>query len=410
MIAPRQQVVLGLLLVLAPGVAIADKTNAEKAPANPEPRYRMPAIMVITHVDWPEQAEHRDTMAKFVADKGFTGVEVEMEMLDVLRKHGLYARLGGDLGKMVGAAEKLKDDPAVFAYFVSDRKRKSSFPGFADWARLFEKFDPNHPTMFINRALWNEMGEFVKIVKPKLLDYYHYHWQPRRRGEWHYFFLMVTRALGQENGIPVMRCVDAGRSPGQIRQTMYTSLAYGVQGFHFWPPWHIGHQKNDKGEPVLKDGKVVPTITPWGETIASVCADLRSMGPILLKSRSVGVYHVDPVLVGCQKVKDDSWFEPSGKHVVVGHFEDPEGHDYLLVVNGDAGTKREATLRFMPRATNLQRLDPKDGKWKALETTTEAGRTSVKLEIEPGTGRMLKVDVAEAPAKPAANSKESGSQ
>ena len=58
-----------------------------------------------------------------------------------------------------------------------------SFPGFARTARAFEAADLNHPTLFINRAEYNQFPEFVDVVKPMVLDYYHYHWWPKNHPE-----------------------------------------------------------------------------------------------------------------------------------------------------------------------------------------------------------------------------------
>jgi len=381
---------LGLFLACLP-LVFAAEGDKKPRPAKVKVRYRMPAIMFVTHVDWPKDAKHRETMAKFVADKGFNCVEAEMDLLDVCRKHKLYVRLGGDLNAMLKAAPRLKDDPAVFAYFISDRRRSRSFPTFAKIARAYEKADPNHPTMFINRANWNEFTRFTDQVKPMLLDYYHYHWNPRRHPERNTLYQHMFRELGQKNGIPVMRCVAADVAAGPLRQTMYTGLAYGQQAFHFWPPWHVGHKKDAKGQPLLdKQGKIVPTITPWGETIAAVATDVKVLGPILLRSTSLAVYHTDPLPIAGQKAPEKLWFQPASNHLVVGHFQDPEKTDYLLVVNRNAGKKQQATLRFKPPVKAVEIIDKRTGKWKPAGLKVDGKRRSLQISIEPGDGQMLR--------------------
>ncbi len=62
----------------------------------------------------------------------------------------------------------------MFGYLTSDRRTSGAFPGFAKTARAFEAADPNHPTLFINRAEYNQFPEFVNVVQPMVLDYYHY--------------------------------------------------------------------------------------------------------------------------------------------------------------------------------------------------------------------------------------------
>ena len=134
----------------------------------------------VTWAEWPDDPKQQDVMAQFIRSNGFNSVEVEIDKLEMCRRNELYARLGdGDLNRLLKNAEKLKDDKSVFAYFISDRRRRNSFPAFANIAKAFQKADPNHPTMFFNRANWNEFYEFTEQVKPMLLDFYHYHWDGR---------------------------------------------------------------------------------------------------------------------------------------------------------------------------------------------------------------------------------------
>ena len=129
-------------------------------------------------------------MAQFIRSNGFNSVEVEIDKLEMCRRNELYARLGdGDLNRLLKNAEKLKDDKSVFAYFISDRRRRNSFPAFANIAKACQKADPNHPTMLINRANWNEFYEFTEQVEPMLLDFYHYHWDGRRHPVRRYIYL-----------------------------------------------------------------------------------------------------------------------------------------------------------------------------------------------------------------------------
>ena len=49
----------------------------------------------------------------------------------------------------------------------------------------------------------------------------------------------MFRDLSVKHDIPQMRCLGSNNPPEKIRQSMYVSLAYGVQAFHFWPPWFV---------------------------------------------------------------------------------------------------------------------------------------------------------------------------
>jgi len=382
---------IGLVHLFSRGQAIGEQPDMRR----PEPakiRYRMPALMMVTCAEWPDEPEQQDVMAQFVLEHGFNCVEVEVDKLDMCRRNGLFARLGsGDINAMLKDAARLKDDKTVFAYFISDRRRRSAFPAFAQIARAYEKADPNHPTMFINRANWNEYPDFVKQVQPMLLDFYHYHWDTRRHPERRYIYLASFRELGLKHGIPVMRCVSATVPAPQLRQTIYTSLAYGEQGFHFWPPWMFSINTRD-GKPILNDGKIVPRFNL--PALAEVAKEIKPLGPVLIKLRSTGVYHTKPVhpeAPGAAAVPKECWVQPSGEQLLVGLFEDEKANDYLMVVNCDAGQQRRATLSMEPTVRAIKRMDKRTGKWAALEVQRTDGGTVTTLELTPGNGELLSV-------------------
>jgi len=386
-----QMVVVGLFLVLSSRSAVCDEPDARRS-EQPKIKYRMPALMMVTWAEWPEEPEQQDVMAQFIRAHGFNCVEVEVDKLEMCRRNGLYARLGsGDINALLKDAARLKDDKTVFAYFISDRRRRGAFPVFGQIARAYEKADPNHPTMFINRANWNEFHDFVKQVRPMLLDFYHYHWDRRRYPERRYIYLASFRELGRQNGIPVMRCVGASVPVAQLRQTIYTSLAYGIKGFHFWPPWMFSINAKD-GKPILKDGRIVPQVN--NPALAQVAKEIQPLGAVLVELRSTAVYHTKPVhpeAPGAASVPETCWVQPAGEHLLIGLFEDEEKNDYLMVVNCDAGKTRKATLSMEPAVDSIERMDKRTGKWAALEVGKTDGRAVASLELTAGNGELLKV-------------------
>src|SRR5439155_6674768 len=89
------------------------------------PRYRFPEVVVIVYADFPNEPEHQLALAKYTAEMGFNCVEAELDKLEVCRQAGLKVRLGSnDVDKLLRAAPKLKDDPAVLGYFISDRRSR----------------------------------------------------------------------------------------------------------------------------------------------------------------------------------------------------------------------------------------------------------------------------------------------
>lgn len=362
-------------------------------PEPPGPKYRFPEIMVIVYADFPNEPEHQLALAKFTAEKGFNCVEAELDKLEVCRKAGLKVRLGSiDYNNLLKAAPKLKDDPAVFGYYVSDRRQRDAYPGFAKTARAFEAADPNHPTLFINRAEYNQFPEFADIVRPMVLDYYHYHWWPKNHPERYYLYLKMFRDLSLKHDVPQMRCLGSNNPPEKIRQSMYVPLAYGVQAFHFWPPWFVSCKMDKDRNAVLEGGKPVFGLSDQAKTVSEVALDLKALGPVLVKLTSVGVYHTDATLpIGAEKVPADWWFKPEGETFLVGEFRDRAGASYLFPVNHGVDKARELTLSFSDANIGLELMDRKTGKWRAIQLARGVKGRVLKLTLAPGDGELLRV-------------------
>jgi len=366
--------------------------ESEPGPSEPIPiRYQVPALMMVTWAEWPEEPAQQDVMARYIKSHGFNAVECEKKLLEMCRRNGLYARLGaGDINELLKQAAGLRDDKSVFAYFISDRRRRNSFPGFANIASAFAEADPNHPTIFINRAIWGEYYEFVDTVKPMILDYYHYHWDGSRYPDRRYIYLRSICELARKNGIPAMRCVGAGVSLPQIRHTIYTSLAYGVQAFHFWPPWMFSYEKKDD-KPVLVDGKIVPRVNV--PPLAEVARDIQPLGPTLAKLQSTGVYHTKPFhpeAPGAAEFPEDHWIQCSDEHLILGMFQNKENRPYFLTVNSDITEERTSRLTIDSSVSLVERLDRKSGSWeKAYGPATS--KTNLTVKLPPGGGDLFRV-------------------
>jgi len=376
------------------GDAGKDEPKGKPEAKKPAAGYRVPEIMLVSGTlgDWPKEREDQDVLARFIRAKGFNSVEVEMDMLDMCRRNKLYARLGGDIDAMLKAAPMLKDDPAVFCYFISDRKPREAFPEFERITRAFEKADPNHPTMFINKAAYNQYDEFVKVVRPTLLSYYQYEWRGKAdRPEFNFLFLRSFRGHALRNGIPLVRCVDSKATPAQVRQTHFTSLAYGVQGFHYSPSWHFDWKK-DQGKPVLENGRIVPVALAGVEALSLIALDIKALSPELLKLKSVEVYHTEPLPVACLKAPKDLWFQMAGEKLLVGVFQDDQQRRYLMPVNHDVGKAQTATFRFKTAEKAVHRFDRKASRWVPLSLKEDGGSRVLEVTLAPGDGDLLRIE------------------
>lgn len=382
---------MGLMLGLAwlgiAGIASGQAKTSDPKNTKP-PRYRFSEIMVIVYADFPNEPEHQLALAKFTVEKGFNCVEAELDKLDVCRKAGLKVRLGSiDINKLLQAAPKLKDDPAVFGYFISDRRTRTAFPGFARIAREFEAADPNHPTLFINRAEYNQFPEFVDVVKPMVLDYYHYHWWPKNHPERYYLYLRMFRDLSVKHDIPQMRCLGSNNPPEKLRQSMYVSLAYGIQAFHFWPPWFVTCKMDKDRNAILENGKPVFGLSDPARTISEISHEIKSLGPVLVTLKNQAVYHTDKTLpMGAEHVPVNHWFRADGETFLIGVFEDGTKNRYLMPVNHAVDKARELAIWFK-EPPQIEQLDRKTAKWLPLALEKQ----TLRLTLAPGDGELIRV-------------------
>lgn len=373
-----------LAVALIAGLFAGAAAFAQEPP--PKPRYKPTRIEIIVYADFPQDPKHWDTLAEFLVSKGITAVEERMDKLDVCRKHGLKVRLGGS--EAFPHLAKLKDDPAVLGYFLGDNSQPKHYVGFGQMLRKMEELDPNHPALYIQTSDYGKLPSFVEIARPMTIDSHHYHWF--RHGNMHFFYLKQSRDLAQKYGSTQMRCLSSGVTPVQLRQSLFCAVAYGVTDFHFWAPWLVGFKK-EKEQPVLEDGKLVPTITAQGEAISTAGLDLKWAGPIIVKLRNEAVYHTEPMQPGTEKAPGDYWVQPQGDSCLVSVFGDDKKNRYLMPVNHAIDKPRELTLSFSKDVTGLEKMDRKTGEWKEVKLDALDNGKKTVLTLPAGDFEFLRV-------------------
>ena len=327
--------------------------------------------------------EEWDAIYKKIADAGLTGVTAGPEHLDLAARHGLKVRFGMDMGKFFNeGAAKYKDHPAIACVFLSDRRKRGSFPVFRIWADHLRKVGFHKGYDYIMRAIWGDIEHFVDTVRPNMLDFYHYHWMPRRRGGWFIMYLNYFRAMANAaGGIPLMRCTDFGQTPVKVRQTMYVSLACGVKAFHFWVPWNIHLGRN-------KEGKMIATLMDQTKEVAIVARDMKKFSPILIHSICTQVVEAnDPN----KPVPDKHWVQLRGRNLVMGIHEDNDLNEFVFVASKDIGSKQDAVLIVPADATAVEKVSKKTGKWVAMPMVKDGGKQAVKFTLNPADGELMRV-------------------
>jgi len=308
-------------------------------------------------------------------------------------KHGLRAFVFIWPHESVTIPPKYVNNKTVLCYYLSDRIRPSKWASWASLEKVCYKGDPHHPAIFTMRALWGGTGQFCGVVRGRAMEYYHYHWDANRSPGSHFAVLEQYRAASAANGdVPVCRIVETRpEDMRKTRQTVYTCLAYGVRGYRMGGAlFDTNTKKRDK------DG--VPPPNAYGKEITRLNAAINAYSPVFKQARCRGVYHVKPLPAGCKAVPRDTWFSLDGKEVLVGVFvakaaaKSAKSVDYLLVANRDAFGGRSATITIAGKGASVQRMDKASAKWVAHPVKRTATSTIVKIDLEDGSGELLRIE------------------
>ena len=255
--------------------------------------------------------------------------------------------------------------------------------------RKFEESDPNHPGLYIQTSDYGRLSSYVEITKPMTIDTHHYHWF--RQGAKHFLYLKDLRPRPQVRLVadapPVLQRHPGATSPVAV---LYRCRLWGDR-FPFLDPRLVGYKK-EKEEPVLEDGKLVPTILAQGEAISAAALDLKKIGPILVKLRHEAVYHTETTLSGTEKVPKDHWVQLEGDSCLVSIFRDEKKGRYLMPVNHAIDKARDLTLTFANEVMGLEKMDRKTGTWTAmkLEPGDDGRRVAFSTRVL-GDGQSLRV-------------------
>ncbi len=355
-----------------------------------------------------------------VAQAGFNTIAegVGSDALDLARRHGLRVMLGQigldprtlrDRGNVRGVAEAIRRfrfHPALWGHFVGDEMLEAQLPDIVALAAFAREHDPAHP-LFISLLpcdAWvgpalatgdyaGYVERFAATVRPDLLAYGHFPFREKAESEFHFENLEIIRRAALAHGLPFYPTLQAASWPGmrpptegELRWLVYTSLAYGAKGVVWFRYW---------GAPAgSRDGIVEPDglVTERYRAVAALNAELRGLGPELMRLRSTAVWHTGPTPVGATRLPVHGLVgSVEGGAFVVGEFEGERGERHVLVVNKDATRAVTVKLILNRPCRALSWLDPSSGRWAAQAATADRFQTAAEFSLPPGGGRLLRL-------------------
>ncbi len=325
-----------------------------------------------------------ETNVRTLADAGFNTLYGPVDKLELCREFGLKLMIPHP---GVETASRLFGDPAVWGYDIMDEPiALEQINACADSVKAYRRADSSHPG-FVN--LNQKGGDWIRLlidrVQPELLSFDDYQWWYGGVYEWfsgspvHFVKLEQHRDAARDAGIPLIawREVNVRRNvPGEktrnfatpehnaekIRQSVYTTLAYGAKGIL----WFTGYLLFDPGTSELNE---------TGRQVAAINSEIETLGPVLVNLRSIGVFHTQPVPRGSRETTPDHWVQPIGENLVMGAFRDSDTTDYVLIANKDWRQANTAELEFrlfQRKVASIELFDKASGQWNVLSVKEKA--------------------------------------
>ena len=218
------------------GTAEASAEEVDEDEVNPPTAVKMeetqwPGLVVIFNGhNWGEDKPFLTAIAQC----GFAATGCTEAQLEEVGEHGMKGYVYCWAHESATIPQNHIDDENVLCYYYSDRIPPNRWAGeWAVYERQSYAGDPYHPAMMTQTIHWGGHEQFCEIVRGRALEYYHYHWDGDRKPHHYFHFLNVFRQVSLDNAnIPICRIVESRwEDPRKTRQTIYTSLAYGVRGF-----------------------------------------------------------------------------------------------------------------------------------------------------------------------------------
>jgi hypothetical protein len=382
--------------------------------ADPPRRFVQDRFAVGFWVDPPVDSAAEARYAE-IAEANFTfvianfGARTEADVRRVLalcEKHSLRA-----IVTTAGLApEKLPDSPACWGYTIADEPGAGAFadlrnivasirrarPGKLAYINLFPTYAPLGALG--TKSYEDYLTRFTKEVGTDVLSMDHYPlFKPDADGrEGYRANLAAIRKAALAAEVPFWNFFNAmpfgphsDPTEAQLRWQIYTSLAYGARGvIYFCYQTPQGAEFPKGGAILTRDGRR----TRHYDEARRINAALMSLGPVLLKLTSTGVFRVTPkhdpaaVLQGTPVKSLTS--DPPGGDFLIGTFRHTDGRQAVLINNYRFDYSAWPTVAFVTDPSRVREVDPATGKEVPVRDDSP-DLPGLQLSLDAGAGRLF---------------------
>ncbi len=412
--------VLAAFLGSAPYLTAGADDAAGQTPA--QPARRLPIMT------WPGPDASLLNLETFrlVAEAGFSvnmsflgSREANLKALELAQAAGLRLMVQDDrISKLVDDAAlpldvlakvvaDYRNHPAFYGYFVTDEPNASKFERLGAIIRRLKELDLEHPAyinLFPTYANEQQLGtptyeehvaRYLETVRPPFLSFDHYPVTRSGLRPDYYRNLEVVRRMAVEHGLNLWaftlvtpHAVYPPPTIGHIRLQLWSDIAYGAKALQYFTFATPGGTDFNWGSGLVdKQGRPGPAYPLAREANA----EIRRIEGLILRWRSVGVYHSEPVPEGGRPLAGEGpVVSVSGAPLIVAIFSDKPAR-YVLFVNRDHENPRTAVVRFSPRLMGVQEV-AKDAHAPArLIWPADQDDRACVLEFAPGQARIFRL-------------------
>ncbi|HUW62076.1 MAG TPA: hypothetical protein VMZ06_13830 [Candidatus Bathyarchaeia archaeon] len=325
-----------------------------------------------------------------IADANFTLVlggfstttpeQIERQ-LDLCRKYDLKALVL----PTPYAVDALPAGPECWGYVLRDEPGASDFPALRLEVDAFRRARPGKLALinlFPNYCDLKRLGTgsyeehvacFMEEVRPDVLCMDHYPlFKPGQDGRQAYCDnLDVMRRFSLANGVPFWNFFNTmpfgphtDPTEAQLRWQVYTSLAYGAKGvlyFCYYTP--LGDEFPKGGAIIGRDGRP----TRHYDQAKRINAELKNLGPFLMKATSTGIRRLRPeddpaqVLAGTPIETISRAPEDPPNDYLIGTFELTDGRAAVLLNNYRTEYSAWPTVEFRADLGRVMEVSKKTG-------------------------------------------------
>lgn len=296
---------------------------------------------------------------------------------------------------------KYAGHPACLGYVLADEMGVGQHPRLAVVTKYLRQRDPRHlpyynllPNYaFKTNAEYEAMvKDYVDTVDPALFSWDHYRQMFGDGDESFYWHnLEIVRRACLARRVPYNQIIVCLKHMGyrecsaaDLRWQVYTSLAYGSRGIQYFTYWYVKELAWAEAPALITKGGTRDV--KW-DHVRTINTRIARLGPTLARLTSTGAFCTAPVPPGGRRLRGGGAVrQAEGGPLLIGGFQDPEGREYVMVVNRSLGAAVTARLSFDPRISAAAEISQETGAPLAA-VPTRSGPLAVPLEA--GEGRLF---------------------